>query len=206
MVAALRICGEPTVRAACASAGTSAASGGRSSSAYVTAAPRRNVPAAGSWTQPRSSGSRRTDSTVRSSATASRDSLTSTITSVPPASTIAVGTSTSAASASSSDVGVSTDTGRKCTNALGTRPDHVIGGFAEGLPLSKPSDAGNPRMGVYGTTTPERSSSGSGYCGSMALKWWRRILATARLRTHLRSPGTTYHGASPVEVRSSASW
>ena len=37
-------------------------------------------------------------------------------------------------------------------------------------------------------------SSGSGYCGSRRSSVWRRMRATARLRTHLRSPGTTYHG------------
>ena len=41
--AALRICGEPTVRAAYASAGASSATGPRSSSVYVTAAPITSV-------------------------------------------------------------------------------------------------------------------------------------------------------------------
>ena len=60
MVAALRICGDPTVRAAWASAGTSSASGGEASSPYVTAAPMRSVPAARSSVQVRSSGTRLT--------------------------------------------------------------------------------------------------------------------------------------------------
>ena len=49
------------------------------------------------------------------------------------------------------------------------------------------------------------SLSGSGYCGSICSRWCRRIRAMQTLRAHLRSAGTTYHGASSVDVFSSAS-
>ena len=111
------------------------------------------------------SGSRRTDSTVRSSATSRRDSLTSTITSVPPASTMAVGTSTSAASASSSDVGVRTDTGGSVRTPRRPRRERHRRSRAP-HPVRTPSGALKPSDAGYSTVTAERSSSGSGYCGS----------------------------------------
>jgi hypothetical protein len=80
IVPRLRICGEPTVRDASASAGRSSASGGCIASVYVRQAPSRTDPS--SCAQLRSSG---TSFRLRIAAGRARSKLSSTSRSVPPA-------------------------------------------------------------------------------------------------------------------------
>ena len=47
--------------------------------------------------------------------------------------------------------------------------------------------------------------SGGGYCGSIAVSVSTSNRDTATLRAHLRSAGTTYHGAHAVDVSLSVS-
>ena len=107
IVPRLRICGDPTVRDASASAGRSVASLGRIASAYVSPAPSRTLPS--SRDQPRNSG---TSFRFSSASGRARSKLSSTSTSVPPAIGRASGRSALTRRASSSDLGVSTSMAR----------------------------------------------------------------------------------------------
>ena len=125
----LRICGEPTVRDASASAGSVAATSPVIRSAYVTPAPMRTRPSACST--PRSSGTSDRSSTATGS---SRPKLISTMTSVPPCSTVASGCSARMASASSREVGRRTSIGgflqpgdRRVSVVATVPPSGVIG-------------------------------------------------------------------------------
>ena len=62
-----------------------------------------------------------------------------------------------------------------------------------------------PRPSPHSTTMPLTSSLGGGCRSSMASKTFTKTLATTRSRYHLRSAGTTYQGAKPVEVFEMAS-
>ena len=57
----------------------------------------------------------------------------------------------------------------------------------------------------YSTVIPARSAGGGGYCGFSRRSVSTSSVATTRSRTHLRSAGTTCHGAHSVEVSPSAS-
>ena len=91
-----RICGEPTVREASASAGSRSASGAVIASVYVSAAPRRSR-------SPSSDHPRSSSSSARLTIAGGREwaKLSSTITSVPPWMKRASGRSALSASASS---------------------------------------------------------------------------------------------------------
>src|SRR5687767_1128185 len=108
IVPRLRICGEPTVRDASASAGRSSASGACIASVYVKPAPSRSVPF--SRDQPFSSG---TSARLRMVSGRVRSKLSSTSRSVPPAIGRASGRSAFSRSASSSVRGVRTSTRTK---------------------------------------------------------------------------------------------
>ena len=111
-VAALRICGEPTVRAAWARAGTNLAREGSARSAHVVPAPRRNtLERSPSRLQPCSSGTRSTATTLP---TKRVPRFTSTMRSVPPAITRASGSASRAAQASSMEVAMVTVTTTCC--------------------------------------------------------------------------------------------
>ncbi len=73
------------------------------------------------------------------------------------------------------------------------RRDHRDRRRAPNLPTPRAADR-------HSTTTSSSPSSGSGYDRSSASRVSTRILLTARLRYHLWSAGTTYHGAAAVEV------
>ena len=114
-VAALRICGEPTVRAAWARAGTNEARAGSARSAHVVPAPRRRTSARSpSRLHPRSSGIRSTATTWSIVRT---PRFTSTMRSVPPARTSASGWAARDAQASSMDVAMVTGTPTCCRAA-----------------------------------------------------------------------------------------
>src|SRR5687767_11448933 len=108
IVPRLRICGEPTVRDASASAGRSSASGACIASVYVKPAPSRSVPF--SRDQPFSSG---TSARLRIVSGRVRSKLSSTSRSVPPAIGRAPARSAFSRSASSSVRGVRTSTRTK---------------------------------------------------------------------------------------------
>ena len=105
IVPRFRICGEPTVRDASASAGSSAASGALIASVYVRAAP--SLRASPSCDQPRSSAS---SARLTSASGLEWPKFSSTMTSVPPWIQRASGSSAFRRSASSSVRGVKTST------------------------------------------------------------------------------------------------
>ena len=107
IVPRLRICGEPTVRAASANAGMSAASDSSIASVYVSPAPSRTLPFVRD--QPRSSS---TSFRFRSASGRARSKLRATMTSVPPWIGSAPGCSALSRSASSRVRGVRTSTTR----------------------------------------------------------------------------------------------
>lgn len=79
-------------------------------------------------------------------------------------------------------------------------PDAPTSSDGEGVARRSTDRIVRPTFSRYSTTTPLRSSSDSGYAISSPSRTSTNTLPITRLRYHLRSEGTTYHGADAVEV------
>ena len=182
MVAALRICGDPTVRAAWPSAGTSSASGGAGELGVGDAGADAQR-AGGAVERPRPQLGDAVDDDHRL------------VTDDVPVGLVdldhqvgATGEHDRVRAVAEHGHGV-VHRARDhhghplhCTNCQTTAPGSRLGERTDLQPVqARPPAAGTP--------------------GRSRVRAWRRMCATVRLRTHLRSAGTTYHGASAVDVR-----